>query len=148
MTKRSQIKNISTPLCCFQQMLVEHDGILEFFEKYDTEIPNGFCHSKWKSFIPYLLTKPNNERDFLHFQDRLPRELLKKYKQALIDYLLHRVATTTVSFLSIKTDIWEAALYQDKKPNFRKLCEFFFSREEIDWRGGHCGRIHEHEMPF
>ena len=123
MTKRSQIKNISTTLCCFQQMLDEHDGIYEFSKKYDTEIPNGFCHSKWKSFIPYLLTKPNNERDFLHFQDRLPRELLKKYKQALIDYLLHR-----------KTDIWEAALYLDKKPNFRKLCEFFFSEEEKEWR--------------
>ena len=137
MTKYSHIKNISTPLCCFQQMLVEHDGILEFYEKYDTGIPNGFCHSKWKSFIPYLLTKPNNERDFLHFQDRLPRELLKKYKQALIDYLLYR-----------KTDIWEAAFYLGNKPNFRKLCEFFFSREEIDWRNEHCGKLHDHEIPF
>ena len=36
MTKRSTLK-ISTPLCCFQQMLVEHDGILEF-EEYDTAI--------------------------------------------------------------------------------------------------------------
>ncbi len=137
MTICSHIKNISTPLCCFQQMLVEHNGILEFYEEYDTAIPNGFCHSKWKSFIPYLLTKPNNKRDFLHFQDRLPRELLKKYKQALIDYLLYR-----------KTNIWEAALYLGIKPNFRKLCEFFFSREEIDWRSEHCGKMHEHEIPF
>ncbi len=31
MTKRFQIKNISTTLCCFQQMLVEHGGIVANF---------------------------------------------------------------------------------------------------------------------
>ena len=123
MTKRSHIKKYKHTTCCFSKMIDAHHELYEFYDKYNEIIPNGFCHSNWKSFIPYLLIKPNNERHFLDFQNKLPRSLLKKYENALYDYLLCR-----------KTDIWEAAFYLGKKPNFRKLCEFFFSEEEKEWR--------------
>ena len=129
-----QIRSFNTsstlPVCCFEVMVDRNDYLREFLEKYCSEYPDGFCHSKWKNFVPYLLL-PNNESHFDDFQAGLSKDLFKKYERALFDYLTER-----------EIDIWEKAYYQSEKPNFKKLCEFFCSKEEREWRSrGNCCEI-------
>ena len=116
--------NISSiePVCCFYEMVDRNAYIEEFCERYCSEYPDDFCHSKWKTFVPYLLLK-NNDGYFDEFQAGLSKDLYRKYEQALLNYLNER-----------DIDIWKKAYYMDQKPNFKKLCEFFCSKEEREWR--------------
>ena len=110
------------PVCCFEVMIDRNNYLREFCEKHCSEYPDGFCHSKWKTFVPYLLIH-NNDGHFDDFQAGLPKDLYRKYKRALLNYLIER-----------EIDVWKKAYYMDEKPNFKKLCEFFCSKEEREWR--------------
>ena len=66
--------------------------------------------------------------------ENILKDLFKKYERALFDYLIER-----------QIDIWEKAYYRDKKPNFKKLCEFFCSKEEREWRSRGCDCF---DIPF
>ena len=134
MSKLRSFDNSSRlPICCFDVMVDKNDYLREFSKKYCSEYPNGFCHSKWKNFVPYLLLT-HNDSHFDDFQARLSKDLFKKYERALFDYLIER-----------QIDIWEKAYYRDKKPNFKKLCEFFCSKEEREWRSRGCDCF---DIPF
>lgn len=123
MSKLRSFHNSSrSPICCFDVMVDRHDYLWEFSKKYCSEYPNGFCHSKWKNFVPYLLLT-HNDSHFDDFQARLSKDLFKKYERALFDYLIVR-----------EIDVWKKAYYLGEKPNFKKLCEFFCSKEEREWR--------------
>ena len=113
-------------MCCFWCFEEKNPYIREFNYEYCSAYPDGFCHSKWKSYIPYLLISPNNDSWFLDFQEELckkDKDLFLKYKYALLEYLTLR-----------DIDLWKKAYYLDEKPNFKKLCEFFCSKEERDFR--------------
>ena len=125
-TENCYCEKAKAPLCCYYCFTEKNDYIEEFDEEYCSAYPDGFCHSKWKSYIPYLLVSPNNDSWFLDFQEELSKKdtyLFLKYKYALLDYLELR-----------EIDLWKKAYYLDEKPNFKKLCEFFCSKEERDWR--------------
>ena len=128
MSKLRSFDNSSRlPICCFDVMVDRNDYLREFSKKYCSEYPNGFCHSKWKNFVPYLLLT-HNDSHFDDFEARLSKDLFKKYERALFDYLIVR-----------EIDVWKKAYYLGEKPNFKKLCEFFCSKEEREWRSRYDG---------
>ena len=136
--------------CCYEAIIDNNDYIEEFNKEYCSDYPDGYVDSKWKNYIPYLLITPKNDSLFLDFQEKLFKKdkyLFLKYKYALLYYLKSR-----------KIDLWRTVYYLDKKPNFKKLCEFFCSKEERDWRKRKsyyiedgelgCPYCTDHRIPF
>ncbi len=110
-------------------MLCDSNDYIEKFDiRHCRNILDGFCHIKCKTFVSYLLITPNNDRHFIEFENRLHKDLLKKYKIALSEYLRFR-----------EVDIWKKAHYLRDNGNFKKLCEFFCSKEERKWRRDNTG---------
>tara|TARA_Y100001970_G_scaffold288853_1_gene417297 strand:- start:1061 stop:1504 length:444 start_codon:yes stop_codon:yes gene_type:complete len=112
--------------CCYEAIIDNNDYIEEFNKEYCSDYPDGYGDSNWKNYIPFLLITPKNDIWFHVFQEQLYKKdkyLFLKYKYALLYYLKSR-----------KIDLWKKAYYLDEKPNFKKLCEFFCSKEERDWR--------------
>ena len=114
-------------ICCFEMLCVSNDYLRMFDRRHCRTYPSGFCHSKWKIYVPYLLISPNNDKHFIEFENLLDKDLLQIYKISLKKYLLLR-----------EDNIFQKAYYLDKNLNFKKLCQFFCSKEERYWRSRDC----------
>ena len=111
------------PACCYDAVCKKNHYLEEFNQKYCMQYPDDFCHSKWRTYVPYLLVTPNNDKHFVNFKESLGVEKLDKYSEALLEYFNYR-----------DLDIWEKALYLGKKDTFKGLCEFFCQKDEHRYR--------------